>query len=130
MLRQWFTDSSMNGLLQREKDPENWKKNLIVSAAALNIAAAKEAVEKSVQDPDWYRKGDIMNGVFHIYQPESVEFDTTTHAPHVDKIKLDHTWFNQKRLESQALVLLALVDTAWFPIPMAKPKIGVLPLVF
>jgi hypothetical protein len=111
MLRQWFTDSVMTGLMQRVKDPEGWKRNQVVNATVLNIPAAKQAVQKSVDNPDWYRKGDVKNGVFHIYMPESIQMDAKTNVPILDKIRLDDTWFNQQRLESQALVLSSLVDT-------------------
>jgi hypothetical protein len=118
MLRQWFTDSCMMGMLQRDKDPHNWQKAMLVSAAALNTKAATEAVENTVKNPDWYRKQNDekdsdyhMRGVFHIYQPESVHFDPKTGNPVVENIRRDADWFNQKRLESQALVLSNLVDT-------------------
>lgn len=118
MLRQWFTDSCMMGMLQRDKEPNNWQKVMLVSAAALNTEAATEAVDEAVKNPDWYRKQNDekdsdyhMRGVFHIYQPESVHFDPKTGIPVVEDICRDANWFNQKRLESQALVLSNLVDT-------------------
>lgn len=110
MTKQWFTDSAMAGFIQRTTDPAGWRKSMVTNAAALNTKEALEAVEKTVKDPNWYRKGDIMNGVFHIYYPSSVHLDKQG-IPMPEKIKLDNKWFNQKRLESQALMLLNLVDT-------------------
>ncbi len=110
MLRQWFTDSCMVGHFQRKKHPGMWRKNMLTNAAALNSPDAIKAVEKTVADPAWYREGGLMNGVFHIYLPRSVAMDTDG-LPKPEAIELDKTWFNQKRLASQALMLNHLVDT-------------------
>jgi hypothetical protein len=110
MVRQWFTDSCMVGTLQRETDPKNWQQSMITNAAALNQKNAREAVQQTLKNPDWYRKGDIMNGVFHIYLPKTVKVDSAG-LPIAQEIQHDKEWFNQKRLESQALMLLNLVDT-------------------
>jgi len=110
MTRQWFTDSCMTGYLQRKTDPDGWQKSMITNAAALNNPAAKEAFEKTVKNPNWYRKGGVMDGVFHIYLPKTVQVDSEG-IPIAQNIKLDHEWFNQKRLESQSLMLTNLIDT-------------------
>jgi hypothetical protein len=109
MRRQWFTDSVMAGYMQRELDPLNWTKSLLVNAAALCTHGVREAVTKTEADPDWYRNGGLMNGVYHIYLPESVGFGPDD-LPIVDNIQKSADWFNQKRLESQALMLIALSE--------------------
>jgi hypothetical protein len=109
MRRQWFTDSVMAGYMQKELDPLGWAKALLINAAALCSQDARQAVTNTEADPDWYRKGGLMNGVFHIYLPESVRFGPDD-LPIVDTIKKSADWFNQKRLESQALMLIALCE--------------------
>ncbi|MBY0404208.1 MAG: hypothetical protein K2X66_09935, partial [Cyanobacteria bacterium] len=111
MMRQWFTDGSKNGLLQREKAPENWKKVVLIHAAAIQIPEAQEAIAQSVANSNWYRQGSLKHGVFHIFEPESVRFDPKTGAPVIEELKLDASWFNQKRIESQALILGDFIDT-------------------
>jgi len=110
MSRQWFTDSAMMFPLQRTLDPQGWKKNMMTNAAALNHPEAQRAVQETLKNPDWFRKGSVKNGVFHIYWPSSVELDTNQ-VPKPEKIKLDETWFSQNRLESQALMTLRLLET-------------------
>lgn len=126
MVRQWLTDGSKNGMIQREKDPENWKKVVLVHAGVMNMETGMpsatgsqylpgtlEAIEQAVQNPDWYRQDDEKNlrGIPHIFQPETVRFDPQTGAPVVSEIRLDNDWFNQKRLESEALILGDFIDT-------------------
>jgi hypothetical protein len=110
MSRQWFTDSTMMFPLQRTLDPEGWKKNMMTNAAALNHPEAQRAAQETLKNPDWFRKGSVKNGVFHIYWPSSVELDANE-LPKPEKIKLDETWFSQNRLESQALMTLRLLET-------------------
>jgi hypothetical protein len=110
MRRQWFTDSCMVGFRQRQADPQGWRQSMLTNAAALCSPAAKLAVNNAVMNPDWFRKGDIMQGVFHIYYPSSVKKDSEG-VVKADAVQLDHTWFNQKRIESQALMLFHLTET-------------------
>jgi hypothetical protein len=110
MLRQWFTDSMYAGLIQKDTDPKGWSQALTTSAGVLNSSDARQAVVKTVENPDWFRKGGVMNGVPHIYQPKSVAADA--HGVVIpEQTKIDKHWFNQKRLESQALTLYHLADT-------------------
>ncbi|MEM0951040.1 MAG: hypothetical protein AAGI66_02730 [Cyanobacteria bacterium P01_H01_bin.74] len=111
MQRQWHTDSQKVGFVQRDKSPKNWQKVQLINAATYNVPEVLETVVKTVDNPDFYRANtDQMNGIFHIYQPESIAFDKTG-TPIVDKIQKDHDWFNQQRLESQALMLEGLAET-------------------
>jgi hypothetical protein len=111
MRRQWFTDSAMAGYMQKDLDPASWAKSIVVNAAALCTQDALDAVAQTEASPAWYRQGGLLNGVFHIYHPESVEFDTRD-VPIVDRIMKSADWFNQKRLESQALMLIRLCEMA------------------
>jgi hypothetical protein len=110
--RQWTTDSVMCGPLERDKDPEGWKKNLMVLAASMNCPAALESFEKAIGDPDWYRKGGKKNGIPHIILPASVRWDDEMRAFDASQIEIDEGWENQQRLESQALALQALTRAA------------------
>lgn len=110
MRRQWFTDSAMVGYLQRSQAPASWQKSMITNAAALNTTEALAAVESTVANPNWYRQGGLKQGVFHIYLPQTVKVDRHG-VPIAAGIQLDSSWENQKRLESQALMLYHLVDT-------------------
>lgn len=117
--RQWFTDNSKTGLMQKVKDPLAWKKVVVVHAAALSTPTALEAIEKSVKDLTWYRvisedpiqeKIDGKKGIFHAFDPTSIRFDSRTLAPVPDEIKPDAE-LNRKRVESFALLLADFVDT-------------------
>lgn len=110
MLRQWSTDSAISGLLQRKTDPENWRKSMITNAAALNMPNAIKAVKQTLINPNWYRQGGLLNGVPHIYMPDSIKLDKEG-TPIAASIKRDAEWENQKRVESQALMLLNLTET-------------------
>lgn len=110
MRRQWFTDSVMVSQMQRVLDPASCLKATIVTAAALCTKEVRDAVEHTERDPAWYRDGGLMNGVYHIYLPQSVRVDEGG-IPVVEEIRADAEWFNQKRLESQALALMHIVDT-------------------
>jgi hypothetical protein len=110
MHRQWFNDSCIIGLLQQEIDPKSWQKSMITNAAALNKPQVKEVVRQVVKNPDWYRKTGVMNGIFHIYYPKTVVMNHEG-LPIVHSIQHEQRTLNQKRLESQALMLLNLVNT-------------------
>jgi hypothetical protein len=108
----WTTDSmKIGGFMQRYLEPENFKKNLVANAAVMNTDRVQEAVKNVIRNPDWYRKDkDPMHGIPHIFAPDSIQFDPATGAPNVGQIRFDPNWFNQKRLESQALLLRALAQ--------------------
>lgn len=110
MRRQWFTDSVMVSRMQRVLAPASCLQATIVSAAALATPDVHAAVAQTEADPAWYRDGGLRNGVYHIYLPESVRCGPDG-MPDIAAIRADGAWFNQKRLESQALVLVHLVDT-------------------
>lgn len=119
MLRQWLTDSCMLGFLQRNVAPNEWKKSMITSAAVYNTSDARKAINESTKNPNWYRQGGVMNGVFHIYEPKSLVYDDMGLIT-PEHVKLDSKWFNQKRLESQALLLSNLADTLQAGFKMEK----------
>lgn len=106
----WTTDSmKIGGFMQRYLEPENFKKNLVANAAVMNTERVQSAVRNVTQNPDWYRRHpDPMHGIPHIFAPDSIKPDPMTGAPDVGQIRFDPNWFNQKRLESQALLLRAL----------------------
>lgn len=110
MHRQWFTDSCMVGVMQRKGNPKSWQKSMITNAAVLNKSQVKEVVRQAVRNPDWYRKTGVMNGIFHIYNPRTIKMDAAG-MPIVHSIQHEQGTLNQKRLESQALMLLNLVNT-------------------
>jgi len=109
MRRQWFTDSVMVSRLQRVLAPASCLQAAIVTAAALATPDVLAAVARTEADPAWYRSGGLRNGVSHIYLPQSVRCGPDG-MPDVAAIREDEAWFNQKRLESQALVVMHLVD--------------------
>ena len=110
MRRQWFTDSVMVSRMQRVQAPASCLQATIVTAAALATPDVLDAVARTEADPAWYRDGGLRNGVSHIYLPQSVRCGTDG-MPDITAIRGDEAWFNQKRLESQALVLVHVVDT-------------------
>jgi hypothetical protein len=109
---QWNTDSMEIGKnLQRFVSPESYKQNLLDNAAVMNTQQVQNTVVHVIEDPNWYRKeSDPMHGIPHIFDPASIHINPTTSAPIVSEIGFDPNWHNQKRLESSALVLHALVD--------------------
>lgn len=94
--RQWVTDTVRCGEIEREQEPRLWTKALMMLARFYCQPKEIEAFEQSIADPDFYRRGDAVNGVAHIFLPATLTRD--------DK------WFNNKRLESIGLALKALCD--------------------
>lgn len=96
MRRQWVTDSIRNGDIVKVKHPADWAKSLQTLAKFYNQPDEVEAFKKAIQTPDSYRNGGPMEGVAHIFDPETLQ--------------RDKSWFNNKRLESHGLALKALCD--------------------
>lgn len=119
--RHWITDGSQVRYWQQKKDPEGWKRSRVVHAATVLTPASLQAIKKTIENPDFYRKGGIMDGVPHIILPKSLKMKPDgTLDP--NEIEMDPNWFNQKRLESQALLLLTTVQTLHAGIPNQKGK--------
>jgi|GEM_PF-1258471 len=108
--RQWITDTVMVGALQKGQDPGNYRRALLASAAASQSPAFLEPLERSIADPEWFRQGGPKSGVPHIYLPATLRLDPSTGAFSAAEVELDPSWGNQKRLESQALLLGALAE--------------------
>lgn len=96
--RQWVTDTVRCGDLEREINPPRWRRALLTLCRFYNQKDELNAIEQSVKDPDWYRLGGPINGVAHIFIP--------------DTLHRDESWFNNKRLESHGLALQALCELA------------------
>ncbi|MBI3926779.1 MAG: hypothetical protein HY319_14660 [Armatimonadetes bacterium] len=94
--RQWVTDSVRCGELERDRDPEGWKKALSTVALFYSGPREAEAFEKAIRDPESYRRGGPAEGVAHIFIPATLERDPD--------------WANNKRLESHGMALRAMCD--------------------
>lgn len=99
--RQWVTDTVRCGEIEREQDPKSFQKALIMLARFYCQPTEMDAFEASIQDPEYFRKGDATQGVAHIFLPET--------------LNRDEKWFNNKRLESTGLALKALCDLMKVP---------------
>jgi hypothetical protein len=110
MHRQWFTDSVMVGYWQREADPQGWQRSMLAQAAIINSKTVANVLAKVEQDPAWYRSGPISHGIFHLYQPDSLQLDAEQRVI-PDSVTEDPEWHNRKRLESQAQLLWWLALT-------------------
>jgi hypothetical protein len=111
MHRQWITDSCMGGWWQRSVQPTMWQRNMATQAGVMQHPSVKQAVQAAQQNPDWYRKGPVENGIFHLYFPDSLVWDAQgTLIP--EHVRTDATWHNCKRLESQAQLLYYLATTS------------------
>jgi hypothetical protein len=120
MCRQWVTDSCYLGYWQRHADPNGWQRSMVTTALTVLHPNAQEAIALAEQDPNWYRAtGHPQRGLFHLYRPEYLRWDAHGNVLPAS-VELDVTWQNNKRLESQALLLYWLCQTvrhsAWNPI--------------
>ncbi len=95
--RQWVTDTVRCGDIERHIDEPAWRKAMLALCRFYNQSEEIAAMEKSIADPEYYRGGGLLDGVAHIFIPES--------------LKRDGSWFNNKRLESHGLALQAICDT-------------------
>ncbi|MBU6452287.1 MAG: hypothetical protein KGS72_10940 [Cyanobacteria bacterium REEB67] len=95
--RQWVTDTVRCGDIVREANPLAWTKALLTLCDFYNQDEEMAAMHASINDPAYYRQGGLLNGVAHIFIPQT--------------LKRDASWFNNKRLESHGLALKALCDT-------------------
>ncbi len=95
--RQWVTDTVWAGYLEREKDPAAWQKALETLCAFYTNSQEQAAFDKAIADPESYRQGGPVEGVAHIFYPNT--------------LKRDSEWFNNKRLESHGMALYALTDS-------------------
>lgn len=87
----WVTDSIRNGDLQRDIDPEGWKKAL--ATLANFYVKEKPYFEEVFNHPESYHTGGRNVGVAHIFDPVTGE---------------SYDWLSRKRLESHGLALRAL----------------------
>lgn len=112
--RQWVTDSVLCGYWQKKRDRAGWIRNLCVLSAFTLSPGSREAAAHAISDPAWYheKKEDgsyfLMRGMPHIFLRKSVKINPALGLPVPESIEVDRNWFNQKRLESQALLLRAL----------------------
>jgi hypothetical protein len=111
---QWITDSCMAGLWQKENDPYNWRKSMIINAAVMNTNEVNSAIAHISKDPDWYRKAQedkesLDRGIYHIFDPHSIKISALG-SPVVKDIELGK-WIHPRRVESQALLLLNILET-------------------
>jgi hypothetical protein len=111
---QWTTDSCMAGLWQKENDPFNWRKSMIINAAVMNTNEINTAVEHISKDPDWYRKAQedkesLDRGIYHIFAPNSIKISALG-SPVIKNIELGK-WIHPRRVESQAILLLNILET-------------------
>ena len=111
---QWITDSCMAGLWQKENDPFSWRKSIVINAAVVTTSEANIAIEHISKDPDWYRKAQedkesLDRGIYHIFDPQSIKISALG-SPIVKNIELGK-WIHPRRVESQALLLLNILET-------------------
>lgn len=115
--RFWVTDTCFGGLLQREVNPAAWSKALTTIAAFHLNKSNLDAIIQTIRDPQWYRCGNWRNGVAHIFILKDIHgespFEARWENGYVvpDSLQEDPVWANRKRLESQALTLLRIVET-------------------
>ncbi len=95
--RQWVTDTVRCGDMERSLKPLAWRNAMLTLCRFYGQREEVEAIEKSIANPQYYRNGGLLDGVAHIFLPESLTRDLT--------------WFNNKRLESHGLALRAICDT-------------------
>ncbi len=97
--RQWVTDTVRCGDIERRLDGRSWRKAMLTLCRFYNQPDELLAIENSMADPEFYRSGGLLDGVAHIFIPQSLE--------------RDRSWFNNKRLESHGLALKAICDTIY-----------------
>jgi hypothetical protein len=95
--RQWVTDTVRCGDMERSLKPLAWRNAMLTLCRFYGQREEVEAIEKSIANPQYYRNGGLLDGVAHIFLPETLTRDLT--------------WFNNKRLESHGLALRAICDT-------------------
>ena len=95
--RQWVTDTVRCGDMERSLKPHAWRRAMLTLCRFYGQSEEVEAIKKSIANPEFYRSGGLLDGVAHIFLP--------------DTLKRDATWFNNKRLESHGLALKAICDT-------------------
>lgn len=95
--RQWVTDTVRCGDMERALKPRAWRQAMLTLCRFYGQSEEVEAIKKSIANPEFYRSGGLLDGVAHIFLPET--------------LKRDATWFNNKRLESHGLALKAICDT-------------------
>lgn len=95
--RQWVTDTVRCGDMERALKPRAWRQAMLTLCRFYGQSEEVEAIKKSIANPEFYRSGGLLDGVAHIFLP--------------DTLKRDATWFNNKRLESHGLALKAICDT-------------------
>jgi hypothetical protein len=95
--RQWVTDTVRCGDMERSLKPLAWRRAMLTLCRFYGQSEEVEAITKSIAKPEFYRSGGLLDGVAHIFLPETLKRDTT--------------WFNNKRLESHGLALKAICDT-------------------
>lgn len=93
-LRQWVTDTVRTGDLQRQVNPKSWPKALHTLAKFYTSETEQKSFDQCISKPQAYRQGGLEVGVAHIFYPNTLQRDPN--------------WFNNKRLESHGLALLAL----------------------
>jgi hypothetical protein len=107
----WQTDNMLCAPLQQALDPAGWLKNLTTQAAFLAHPHVLQAFRQAITSPNWFRHGGDKNGVPHLFIPDTITVDPVTGLPQPESITLGHSWFSNQRLESQALVLLAMANS-------------------
>lgn len=95
--RQWVTDTVRCGDIERDVNPLAWRKAMLTLCKFYIQPEELDAIKKSVANPEYYRSGGLLDGVAHIFIPET--------------LKRDLSWFNNKRLESHALALFGICET-------------------
>ncbi len=104
--RRWVTDSvrclPLLTATQRER-------TLVTISRFYCQPQEREAIERAVANPNWYRHGRLKDGLAHIFLPGTLERDLE--------------WFNNKRLESVGLALDALCTAMWHTLDGRTDKV-------
>ncbi len=94
--RQWVTDTVRTGEMERQLDPQGWRRALLTLAGFYTNPTEQAAFDRAIANPATYREGGPEEGVAHIFYPNTLQRDPS--------------WFNNKRLESHGLALKALAE--------------------
>ncbi len=110
--RQWTTDSCITAALKlRQIAPHLAVRNFITNATFILNPKNLEAATAAILDPKWYRESDASHGISHIYQRAELLWDEENRVPKKESVVPARGWGNNKRLESQALLLNYLIET-------------------
>ena len=93
---QWVTDSIELKPLAKRHYPQQWPIMLLRIASFYQQPSEQQALISTLENPDWYRKGSINNGIAHVFEPLS--------------LSRNPDWIDNKRLGSHAAAMKAFCE--------------------